>query len=157
MKCNTDGASNSQAASSGGLFRDSEANFLLGFSENVGQENAYFAELSAAMRAIEIASQQNWTQLWLESDSMLVVNAFKNHALVPWKLRNRWYNCIHTVLSMNFIVSHIFREGNQCADILANVGLNSDVPIGSLEKPSCINSSFGQNKLGLPNYRFVNY
>lgn len=157
VKCNTDGASNSQAASSGGLFRDSEANFLLGFSENVGQENAYFAELSAAMRAIEIASQQNWTQLWLESDSMLVVNAFKNHALVPWKLRNRWYNCIHTVLSMNFIVSHIFREGNQCADILANVGLNSDVPIGSLEKPSCINSSFGQNKLGLPNYRFVNY
>ncbi|KEH25972.1 hypothetical protein MTR_6g038610 [Medicago truncatula] len=54
------------------------------------------------MRAIEIASQHNWTQLWLESDSMLVVNAFKNHALVPWKLSNRWYNCIHIVLRIRF-------------------------------------------------------
>lgn len=58
---------------------------------------------------------------------------------------------------MNFIDSHIFREENQCADSLANVGQNSNVPIVWFERPSCINSSFATNKLGLPNYRFVHY
>ena len=68
IKCNTDGASSSLTASCGGIFRDSAADFLLGFAENVGNENACFAELSA-MRAIELANQNNWRFLWLESDS----------------------------------------------------------------------------------------
>jgi len=129
VKCNTDGAVNSSSASSGGIFKDNEGNFLLAFAKKVGQENAYFAELSAAMRAIEMANQNNWMKILLESDSMLVVKAFKNHALVPCKLRNRWLNCTIIALNMQIIVSHIFREGNQCADTLASIGLNSDVPI----------------------------
>lgn len=63
VKGNTDGASNPQTVAVGGIFRDNEANFLLGFIENVGQENAYFAELSTAMRAIELSCQYNWMQL----------------------------------------------------------------------------------------------
>lgn len=157
VKCNTDGAANSSSASSGGIFRDSEGNFLLAFAEQVGQENAFYAELSAAMRAIELAKQYNWLKVWLESDSMLVVKAFKNHALVPCKLRNRWINCTNIILSMQFIVSHIFREGNQCADTLAGIGLDFEVPIVWLDRPACINTSFAQNKLGMPCYRFVHY
>lgn len=63
VKSNTGGASNPQTVAAGGIFRDNEANFLLGFTENVGEENAYFAELSAAMRAIELSCQYNWMQL----------------------------------------------------------------------------------------------
>ena len=105
------------------------------------------------MRAIELARQYNWDHLWLELDSSLVVNAFNNHALVPWKLRNQW----SITKSMQFIVSHIYREGNQCADTLANLGLNFDVYTVWLQMLSCIRSFVAQNKLGMPNYRFVNY
>jgi hypothetical protein len=35
------------------------------------------------MRAIEIAADKNWSNLWLETDSTLVVMAFKSSALVP--------------------------------------------------------------------------
>jgi len=157
IKCNTDGASNSVTASSGGIFRDREANYLLGFAENVGQENAYFAQLSAAMRAIELAKMQNWMQLWLESDSSLVVKAFKNHALVPWKLRNRWRNCLRITHNMQFFATHIYREGNQCADILANLALNNDSLTVWPQMPSCISTAFARNKLGMSNFRFVNY
>ncbi|KEH37145.1 hypothetical protein MtrunA17_Chr2g0294011 [Medicago truncatula] len=49
-------------------------------------------ELCGAMRAIGVASQKQWNFLWLETDSMLVVQAFKSSILVPWQVRNRWNN-----------------------------------------------------------------
>lgn len=111
IKCNTDGSSNLYNSSCGGIFRNSDADCLLCFAENVGPENAYFAELAGAMRAIDIAYQNNWMNLWLELDYALVVNAFKNNSEVPWKLRNRWNNYINKTKSMTFIASHVFREG----------------------------------------------
>lgn len=57
---------------------------------------------------------------------------------------------------MNFIVSHVFREGNECADMLANVGLTSNALTVWLDLPDCIRGPFGRNKLGMPNFRFVN-
>ncbi|PNX89856.1 70 kDa peptidyl-prolyl isomerase, partial [Trifolium pratense] len=48
--------------------------------------SAFMAELCGAMRAIEIAYCRNWKNLWLESDSTLVVMAFKSPVLVPWEL-----------------------------------------------------------------------
>jgi ribonuclease HI len=51
---------------------------LYGFAEPLGVTTAYVAEMCGAMRAIEIAFQNNWTHLWIESDSSYVVSAFKN-------------------------------------------------------------------------------
>jgi len=81
--------------------------------------------LFGALRAIELTKQFNWQNIWLESDSALVANVFKNKFQVPWKLRNRWDNCTLITSIMNFIVSHVFREGNECACMLANIGLSS--------------------------------
>lgn len=107
------------------------------------------------MRAIEIAASHQWKSLWLESDSALVVNAFKNHSLIPWKLRNRWNNCLHIVRGMNFLVTHVFREGNCCADALANIGLTLDHLTIWLDLPDCVRGFYTQNRLGLPCFRFV--
>lgn len=126
------------------------------FAENTGHENAFFAELSGAMRAIELVKQRDWQSLWLESDSKLVVNALKNITQVPWKLRNRWENCIPVTKNMNFMVSHVFREGNDCADMFANIGLNSNCLTIWLDIPECIKANFIKNKLGWPKFRFVN-
>lgn len=49
---------------------------------------------------------------------------FKNAALIPWALRNRWMNFQEMINGMNFMVTHIFKNGNTCADDLANLGLN---------------------------------
>jgi ribonuclease HI len=77
-----------------------------------------------AMLAIKIAHQKGWKSLWLETDSMLVLSAFKSSSIVPCILRNRWDNCIYFTFLMNFFVSHIFREENKCADSMANIGLS---------------------------------
>jgi hypothetical protein len=80
VKCNIDGASkgNPGLSSCGGIFRNNDADFLLGFAEPLGFASSYLAELQGALRAIEVAHQMNWKNLWIETDSVLVVLAFKN-------------------------------------------------------------------------------
>jgi len=76
------------------------------------------------MGAIEIANQRGWRNLLIETDSSLVVMAFKSIALVPCSLRNIWINCNIMLNNTNFIVTHIYREDNLCVDKLASIGLD---------------------------------
>jgi ribonuclease HI len=106
------------------VFRDSNADFLFAFAEPLGIASSYSAELCGAMKAIEIAYNKRWNNIWLETHSTLVVAAFKNPSKsVPWPLRNHWKNVLVMIRSLNFIVSHLCREGNQVADLFANHGL----------------------------------
>jgi hypothetical protein len=54
VKCNTDGASNLVTSSCGGIFRNSDADFLCCFAENISLGSAFSAELAWALRANEI-------------------------------------------------------------------------------------------------------
>jgi len=73
----------SASSSYGGIFRDSNSNFLLCFAENLGGGTAFHAELSAVMRSIELAHHRRWKKLWIETDSSLVVITASNMDLVP--------------------------------------------------------------------------
>ena len=157
MKCNSDGASIgcSRAAACGGVFRNSSSNFLGAFAVNLGTSNALCSEIIGAMLAIEIAHRMNWRYLWLETDSMLVSLAFKSSKVVPWHLQNRWNNCIHLISSMHFFVTHIYREGNKCVDILASIGLSTTSHVWFSEPPDNIRADLVTNKLGLPNFKIA--
>lgn len=72
----------------------------------MGTGKSYFVELCGAMRAIEYANSKSWNNIWLETDSMLVVRAFMDAREVPWTLRNIWTNCLTLISSMNFVVTH---------------------------------------------------
>jgi ribonuclease HI len=156
VKCNCDGASTQLSSACGGIYRNHLAEFICCFAENTGTNSAYFAELCGAMRAIEIAADNGWRNVWLETDSSLVVLAFRTTSLVPWKIRNRWNNCMHTITTMNFLISHIYREGNGCADTLANIGLTLVHPIFWNDLPQAIFECFSSDRLGRAKYRFVN-
>ena len=161
IKVNTDGAAtkNPCKASAGGIFRNSESLCIGCFFQFLGLQNALYAELVASMLAIEIAYNNGFLNLWLESDSQLVILAFKSNTVVPWGLRNRWQNCMVRLKSMRFVVSHIYREGNACADRLANLGLS----MSSLEvfwsdyTPDFIRGEYTRNRLGMPNFRFTTF
>jgi len=105
------------------VLRDHNSLFLGAFAQNLNTNSAFNAEVLGAITAIDIATEKNWTNLWLETDSKHVTLAFKNKEMVPWSLGNRWLNCLDDIKQMNFLISHVYREGNSCADSLANVGL----------------------------------
>jgi hypothetical protein len=56
---------------------------------------------------------------------------------------------------MNFIVFHIYRENNECADVLVNVrlGLVNYTFWNDVLLPVC--NSFARNKLGLLSFKFT--
>jgi ribonuclease HI len=156
IKCNTDGASsgNPGNAACGGVFRDHHANFVYAFAEPIGIETAYFAELCGVLKAIDIAYEKNWINLWVESDSSQVVAAFKNpKKSVAWPLRNRWKNAIFKMSHVHCIVIHTYREGNKVADLIANFGLSSTEPTFWNFGPEFILDVMDCNKRGLPNFR----
>jgi ribonuclease HI len=116
IKCNFDSAS-------GAIFRNYQANHLGSFDFNINNGNSLLAELTCAVIAIETASDKNGRKLWLVPDSKPVVLGFSASSIVvPWQLRKRWTNCLNLIMSMEFMVTHIFREGNHYADKLANIG-----------------------------------
>ena len=154
VKCNTDGAATSGNAACGGIFRNSNSDFLGVFAINIGQTSALNAELIGAMVAIELAHLKNWYNLWLETDSLLLFLAFKSPKIVPWILRNRWDNCLHLLSRFRFHVSRIYREGNHCADQLANIGLALSTHFWYTDVPPQIGAEFTRNKTSFPNFRF---
>lgn len=72
----------------------------------------------------EAASNKGWHNLWLECDSQLVVAAFHSNKGVHWKHQNRWNNYMAIANCMNFVVTHIYKEGNTCVDRLASHDLS---------------------------------
>jgi ribonuclease HI len=128
IKCNIDGASNGNPGNSacGGIFRGQNSKAILCFSKPLGICTAYHAELCAFVRAIEVISQNQWNNIRIEADSSLVAFVYKSHNQIPWSLRNRWNNAKAILQELNCMITHIFREGNQVIDSLANHGLSLD-------------------------------
>ncbi|KAK1302740.1 hypothetical protein QJS10_CPB12g00001 [Acorus calamus] len=79
IKLNVDGAShgNPGPSGAGGVFRDHQATFLLGFSCNTLHNTNSFAEFYGVYRGISIwfeSHPQYHDPIWIESDSSLVVD-----------------------------------------------------------------------------------
>ncbi|KAL3519625.1 hypothetical protein ACH5RR_017774 [Cinchona calisaya] len=70
-KLNFDGSCKRKAgrASIGGVLRNHDAEFLLGYSEFIGQTNSTIAELVALQRGLELVQENGWRHVWVEGDS----------------------------------------------------------------------------------------
>jgi len=156
VKCNTHGASigNPGPTACACIFRNNHGESKGGFAANLGIANALFEEIMGVILAIEIAYYGNWDHLWIESDSKLATLALKSPIIVPWELKNRWLNCMRKLNSMQFILTHIYREDNHYADKLANLRLTVTNFIWWQSPLVVIREDLVRNRLGLPNFRF---
>lgn len=155
IKCNSNGVARGSPgfAACGGIFRDSSGAAMGCFAVNLGIDHSLHTELNGAMYAIELAFDKGWHSLWLECDSMLVIQAFKSINIVLWRLRNRWKDHLYLISRMRFISSDIFRECNTYADKIATFGIGINGFHWWDNIPNFIND-FYRNRVGLPNYRF---
>ncbi|XP_057803558.1 uncharacterized protein LOC131018881 [Salvia miltiorrhiza] len=123
IKVNTDGsaAGSPGAIAAGVVFRDKFGWVRGCFHLKGGRGYAFEAELHAVITAIAIAHARGWMFLWIEADSMYVVNLLSSRARdVPWRFVASWNRTLHLLTDMQIMVSHIYREGNSAADIMAN-------------------------------------
>ncbi|PRQ57777.1 putative ribonuclease H-like domain-containing protein [Rosa chinensis] len=156
IKVNTDGAwkLDSNQACYGGVYRDYKGLVIGAFSSTLDIPSSVAAEVMAVIKAIELAWVRDWKYVWLEVDSSLILIFLRFPHLVPWRLRVQWSNCLHRISQMHFKSSHIFREGNQAADALANYGASSDGFTWWDSTPDFMMSHCNRDHLGLPNFRF---
>ena len=102
--------------------------------------------------ALEYVAHHGWTNVWLESDSSNALHVFKNISLVLILLRNWWLNARN--LHIQVISSHIFQEGNMCADRLANLGHSVVGQVWMSALPSEFQQNIFTDRCGLPRFRF---
>lgn len=81
------------------------------------------AELEALHQGIKLFLKCNLCKVFIEDDSQIIVNAIRKWSTPNWVL-NSHLDVILTLIDKldNYRISHIFREGNQLADHLANLG-----------------------------------
>ena len=96
------------------------------------------------------------TNVWLECNSALVCVAFTVRTNVPWMLRNRWNICLNYCEKIRFRVTHIFHEGNACADKLVNLEFIHRESFHWYNRlPSSLFLKFFINRYSLPMYLFL--
>lgn len=156
VKINTDGSfHNPNRAGFGGIFRGARPSFLGAFSCKADVLSAIEVEILAVIEAVRVAWNKHWSNLWLETDSSLVVHYFKAPHLVPWRFKTSWANCLHIVRKLNFRVSHVYREGNSVADVLANYGAAHEGSHWWDTLPQFLVFSYGHDASSGTSYRFA--
>ncbi|KHN13479.1 hypothetical protein glysoja_029580, partial [Glycine soja] len=83
IKCNIDGFAHGSPGhvGSGGIFRDHWGGMPGCFSSYIGIQNSLFAKICAIILALEVAKDKGWLNLWIEYDSVLVIQAFSNPSI----------------------------------------------------------------------------
>ena len=129
IKLNFDGASKvgNNNASIGGVYRNHEGVFLLGYSERIGKATSSVAEFVAARRGLELALENGWLNIWLEGDAKTVVDfVIKKGMRLKSKEDIRHATEIRGLIPQLDVLnaSHIYSEGNKVAHKFAKMGYN---------------------------------
>lgn len=121
FKLNTDGAFKSSNAA-GGLIRNSNGSWVKGFVKNIGSSDSFQAELWGIFEALKLALSLQIDHLIIEADSTAAITSLQqqdqeNHP--SWALIS---NCQSLMTCFSaYHIHHVLREGNKCADYLANL------------------------------------
>uniref|UniRef100_A0ACD6ABW4 Uncharacterized protein n=1 Tax=Avena sativa TaxID=4498 RepID=A0ACD6ABW4_AVESA len=128
LKLNFDGSSKtaSRRASIGGVYRDHEGGFVLGYAERIGRATSSVAELAALRRGLELALENGWLNISIEGDAKTVVDVVRKRASVRAEEDLRQCEEIAALLPMlddgGMAVSHVRRAGNRVAHGFAKLG-----------------------------------
>lgn len=57
--------------------------------------------------AMEVAHEKDWARFGLECDSSMVIQAYSNANIVPWKLRTYWDNFLYHMNTLHFRLNNI--------------------------------------------------
>lgn len=125
VKQNRNGSVQSNLIRAGGgiSFRDSRGQFLALVTVGLGQENIFWAEIVAILVPMEIAVEKGWRDIWIDLDSLEVVQNM-NENKVPWKLKFRWD--MSNIKRQKVIIMHILCDANQATNQAENLATDLD-------------------------------
>ncbi|KAK1298121.1 hypothetical protein QJS10_CPB14g01460 [Acorus calamus] len=164
-KVNSDASLNpGHRAGLGFLIRDEHSNFLAGATFRVELDTISNLELIAAAEGMNRAVELGFQRVWLELDSLTVVECIKKWIEKEWKVSSNTQP-VHIQIQMSRIkanvsklkgwkISHIHREGNEPANFLAHHKQTMGVmEIKANAIPRRLQEAIDSNKRGVPQLR----
>ena len=157
---NMDGASrqNPDLAGCGGVFRGGKGEWLGGFAEKLGICSSVRAELRAVLRRLLLARDKGFKKIIIFVDSIMVMGMLKgdmdcnarHHTIIQ---------CCKSLMEANdweVRISHCYREANQVADTLANLGIELTCSFAYFnEPPREVSPSLYADQIGVKFPRFI--
>ncbi|KAK6128080.1 hypothetical protein DH2020_038163 [Rehmannia glutinosa] len=122
-----------------------------------GLTDLLMAEFSALDMGLSLLTPQHLQSLWVESESLILVHTLTKNLPGHWTLRRHILR-IQNMLIQGTKISHVHREGNKVADLLANMGCEtaSATTFQSPQLPRMVIGTSRIDKLGLPYFRIRN-
>lgn len=155
LKMNVDGSKMGSATTAGGVFRDSNGEFIFGFAIKLSHSDILQAELQAIWHGLQICQEKQLINVEVESDSELACKMIGNRTNIPWKY-TYLVRRICKLLGVGFSLKHTYRQANKVADGLATLahGTNTRMEFKELaEVPRNIQKFLFCDRIGLPSYR----
>lgn len=134
IKINTDGAARGYPRIAGAdvVCRNEEAATILAISQPLGITTALAAETWAMLIASRAAMERGWPKVQFETDSENLTRFLTTDAEAPWYISNQIAEIKYRFTQIQqYTIRHVYREGNQAADALANRAAD-DCSIGKL-------------------------
>lgn len=122
LKCNIDGASkwNPGPSSYGFYIRDHGGDLVYVQAGVLGQTTNIQVKATAILEALTFWENSLNQKKTLETDSLTLIKIIKGVWRVPWELAKMVEKIKKKLIKQWVTLQHIFREGNQLANYLAN-------------------------------------
>ncbi|GAU38338.1 hypothetical protein TSUD_61990 [Trifolium subterraneum] len=158
VKLNTDGAYKENAiVGCGGVTRGNHGEWLGGFAKCVGICSVFVAESWGVFEGLSYVHRLGFRKVVLHIDSEVVVRVIKNGSSDS-SAGSSLLTQIWRLLEMDWIVevSHTYREANNCADALANLGCSLDYDTVIFNDfPPQIRNIFDTDLMGISSPRLI--
>ncbi|PKU67111.1 Putative ribonuclease H protein [Dendrobium catenatum] len=151
LKLNTDGFVDFSFAGFGGIIRYKVGKVIMAYAGPLSPCKVVFAELMGLLKGLYICNNRGFINIEIEVDALLLIQIIKN---VDFFCPQVFYiiRKIRMALStLNYMIKHIFREGNVCADCLAKLGsrLQEDREFDIDNLPRILKGLVNLDKIGL--------
>lgn len=157
FKLNTDGASKTTRLSGGGgVIRDSKGDIILAFSHYYETATSLIAEARALLDGLKYLRIVSPGPAIIECDSKSLVQIINKETQCPWYILS-YTREMSSLLLPDDLISHIYREANTVADLLANHAcyVKCNFFFSSKDLPTKIKGAARLDKLGMPSFRIM--
>ncbi|XP_009779565.1 uncharacterized protein [Nicotiana sylvestris] len=126
LKVNTDGASRGNPSRSvvGYCVRDEYGDVVAVVGKEIHETTNTEAEAIAIVEALRFYRMQHFPQVCVKTDSMLMKKIMEGVWKPPWSIAEHVEEIMQLLNGGNYVVSHIYREGNKLTDHIANYALD---------------------------------
>ncbi|KAK4721889.1 hypothetical protein R3W88_012122 [Solanum pinnatisectum] len=124
FKLNTDGCSKGSpgSAGGGGILRDDSGFPIMAYSDYYGDYTNNVAESNAILQEMQWCITNGYKNVDIESDSMIIINMINDHSNVNCHIVYLIGQINSLKRNGNYKFQHCYREVNNLADYLANMG-----------------------------------